>query len=301
MADDPSDTSPPWADAACAAALLAVDPVGLGGVVLRAGAGPVRDRWLAGMQSLSQAMAAPLRRMPSHITDGRLLGGLDLAATLRAGRPVAERGLLADCDGGLLLLPMAERLAPSLAARLAAVLDSGELRVERDGLALAVATRFGVIVCDEGEGDDPAPPAALLDRLALRLDLTTVAFGESAPLRLDPVAVQSARARLAQVELPARCMEALCALAAALGIDSLRAPLLALKAARAHAAWAGRLTVEDADIVVAGRLVLAARATRLPSAPQTEDTAAPPPDDALPDATEGETDDLVPRDPDAPL
>nr|MCU0952503.1 VWA domain-containing protein [Burkholderiaceae bacterium] len=33
----------------------------------------------------------------------------------------------------------------------------------------------------------------------------------------------------------------------------------------------------------------------------TEDTAAPPPDDALPDATEGETDDLVPRDPDAPL
>ena len=41
--------------------------------------------------------------MRLHITDSRLLGGLDLAATLRAGRPVAERRLLADSDGALLL------------------------------------------------------------------------------------------------------------------------------------------------------------------------------------------------------
>ena len=41
----------------------------------------------------------------------RLLGGLDLAATLRAGRPMPQRGLLAEADGGVLVLAMAERLA----------------------------------------------------------------------------------------------------------------------------------------------------------------------------------------------
>ena len=40
---------------------------------------------------------------------GRLLGGLDLAATLHAGRPVAERGMLAEANGGIVLLAMAER------------------------------------------------------------------------------------------------------------------------------------------------------------------------------------------------
>ena len=39
-----ADASPLWAEAAVAAALVAVDPVGLGGVCLRAQAGPVRDR-----------------------------------------------------------------------------------------------------------------------------------------------------------------------------------------------------------------------------------------------------------------
>ena len=37
----------------------------------------------------------PLQRLPLHAADDRLLGGLDLSATLQAGRPVAERGLLA--------------------------------------------------------------------------------------------------------------------------------------------------------------------------------------------------------------
>ena len=82
----------PWADAACAAALLAVDPVGLGGAVLRSPAGAVRDHWLGLLRGLLPE-GAPLRRVPLHIHDERLLGGLDLAATLQAGRPVAQRGL----------------------------------------------------------------------------------------------------------------------------------------------------------------------------------------------------------------
>ena len=105
---------------------------------MRAPAGPVRERWLAVLRDLLP-VDARLRRMPAQIEDGRLLGGLDLAATLRAGRPVAERGLLADAD--VVLLAMAERLPAGTAARLGAVLDAGEVVVERDGLALRCRPR----------------------------------------------------------------------------------------------------------------------------------------------------------------
>ena len=54
--------------------------------------------------------ATRLRRVPFNIPDGRLLGGLDLAATFKAKRPVAERGILAEADGGVVILTMAERL-----------------------------------------------------------------------------------------------------------------------------------------------------------------------------------------------
>lgn len=292
-----------WLDAQHAAALIAVDPAGLGGVALRAGAGPVRDRWLHGLQQALRTLAQPiaLRRVPLHITDGRLLGGLDLAATLRAGRPIAERGLLADCDGGLLLLPMAERLPAETAGRLLAVMDAGEVRLERDGVALQMPARFGVVALDEREGDDPPPPAGLLDRLAIHLDVNQLGLREAEPFSLDAAAIDAARGQLAQVEVDDTHVQALCATAVALGIASLRAPLLALRVARASAALAGRSAVDGDDLAIAGRLVLAARAMCLPAPPEEsgepdEPPDAPPPDD---DASSNAQDDAA--QPDRPL
>ncbi len=130
--------------------LFAVDPAGTG-IVLRSPAGPPRDAWLAALRAALPAAAA-LRRVPLNVPDDRLLGGVDLAATLAAGRPVQARGLLAEAEGGVLLLAMAERLPPGTAARIAAASELG--------------ARFGVVALDEGV-DDEQPPAGLLDRLAL--------------------------------------------------------------------------------------------------------------------------------------
>jgi magnesium chelatase subunit D len=130
------DRGPAWADAQLAAALLAVDPLGLGGAVLRAGPGPMRDAWLDHMKALLPA-GAPLRRVPAGIEDERLFGGLDLAATLKAGRPLASRGVLAESDGGLVILAMAERLGAETAGRIAQVLDRGAVEMEREGFRLA--------------------------------------------------------------------------------------------------------------------------------------------------------------------
>jgi len=252
-------------DQRAAALLLAVDPVGLGGAVLRAAPGPGRDGWLALLRAALPAPGA-WRRMPASVPDSRLLGGLDLAATLAAGRPVAERGLLAEADGGVLLLAMAERVAPGTAARIVAVMDAREVTLERDGLARRLPARFGLVALDEGI-EDEGVAEALRDRLAFHV----------APAAPDasaaPPDIAAARARLHAVVVPHDVTRALCSAAAALGIASLRAPMLAQRAAVAAAALAGRDSVIAEDAALAARLVLAPRATCLPEA-----EAAPSPD-----------------------
>ncbi len=253
-----------WQDAMLAAALFAVDR-GLGGVSLRAPPGPLRDRFLLALRELLTD-APPFRRLPLNIADDRLLGGLDLAATLKAGRPVAARGLLAEADGGVVLLAMAERVSAAVAARLAAVLDTGEVVAERDGMALRRPAAIGIVALDEGIAEDERPPAALLDRLAFHVDLGGVSLRDAGRPEHDGGHIRAAREILPSVVLPDDLLEGLCATAAALGIASTRAALLAARTARVAAALAGRSDVMQTDALAAVRLVLASRATRFPAA-----------------------------------
>ena len=271
-----------WALAAQAAALLAVDPSGLGGAVLRAPAGPARDTWLALLKATMPA-DRPWRRLPPQIAAARLLGGLDLAATLAAGRPIAERGLLAEVADGVLVVPMAERLGPATAGPLAAVLDSGEVVTERDGLALRTPTRFACILLDEGQGDERAPET-LCERVAFRLDLDGIK-----PEAGETLDVHAARGRFAQVAVDDTVVEALCAAGTAFGVPSLRIATMAVRAAKAAAALAGREAVAPGDAEFAAALVIAPRATTIPAAaldddePEAADIPEPPDDEAAQD------------------
>lgn len=284
-----------WRQAVRAAELFAVDPAGLGGLVVTALAGPVRDRWLDITRGLLPA-GAPVRKVPLGVGDERLLGGLDLAATLATGRAVAETGLLADVDGGVVILPMAERMPGGLAARITAVLDQGRVAVERDGLALSFASRFGVIALDERMSDDERAPPALADRLAFHIDLRSLSLRDTAGGSDEdqgrPRAVMDARARFGAVAVPDDVIDALVGAAAVLGIASLRAPMLALTVARASAALEGRAMVAKDDVTTAVGLVLAPRATRLPASDESDDDTpeenTPEPPDTPPDAAAAE-------------
>lgn len=302
---EPQSGPDPWADAALAAALFAVDPVGLGGIALRALPGPVRDQWLADLRGLLPD--TPRRRIPLHVTEGRLLGGLDLAATLKAGRPVAERGLLAECDGGLVELAMAERAEGTTVSHLCAALDRGEVVLERDGLAQRLPARLGVIALDESHEADEGLAAALVDRLAFLTDLTPIGVRDVDEPPFGPAAILAARGRLGCVTIATDRVEALCAAAQALGIDSLRAPLHAVRAARVAAALAGAERVTDAELAVAARLVLAPRATRFPAPPEPDEPeeseppqepeTPPAPEEPPPPENQGEDQHEDPKDP----
>ena len=286
-----------WADAIQAATSLAADPHGLGGAVVRAAPGPVRERWLDALRT-AMAPGRPWRRMPPGIADERLLGGLDLAATLSAGRPVAQAGLMAEADAGVVVVPMAERLSPGTAARLACALDTGS--------AAGRDARFGLVLLDEGTGDEAAPEA-LTDRLAFRIDLTGIGLRECGlPLPLvgkggggpegstEPgpdmaraIPGEPGIAGAAGRTAPPEAIDPvalLCAVAEAFGIASLRAPILAARVARA---LAGDGPVGEAAVIAAARLVLAPRATRLPAPPDAQAEQGGP-EEAEPEQGEAE-------------
>jgi magnesium chelatase subunit D len=250
-------------DASLAASLFAVDPAGTGGVCVRSPVSPARDQWLQLLRDLLPA-GTPLRRIPFNIPDGRLLGGLDLVATLKANRPIAESGVLALSDRGVVVVAMAERLTPHTAACLNQALDAGEISMSREGVSIRSDTRVGIVALDEGMSADEFVPASLRDRMAFLLDLTDMDMRTLLAPSHDADDIARARRALPEVAMDSDVIKAICAAALALGAGSPRVSVLALRVARASAALDGRARVSQQDAAVAARLVLAARATILP-------------------------------------
>ena len=273
MHDDADDVSKTrFLDAILAAAIFATSPADIGGVIVDCDAGPRREQWLALLRALLPA-DAPVRRIPAHICDDRLLGGLDLAATLTAGRPIVQRGLLADADNGIVVLPSAERVSPATASRLASALDLREVILERDGLTRHLPARFGIVALLESAAEDDRPPAVLSDRLALNVDLKLSGETDFADAFLSREEVEMARDRLSSVSLGDKQMLVICETASLLGVSSLNVLLHAARVACIVSALDGRECVSESDALATIRLVIAPRATRLPGSSEN-----PPPE-----------------------
>ena len=218
----------------------------------------------------------PFRRLPGHIDDDRLSGGTDIAASLATGTLVLQRGLLAEVAGGVLIVPMAERLRIDIAGRVAQAMDDESC--------------FLLILLDDGADGDDRPPPALMERIAFDLSLAAVRPADLA----TPLPERTATGP--DSTLDSEALSALAATATALGVASLRPLLQSAAAARAHAALAGRDSAEMADLEVATRLVLAPRATQLP--PEAQDPPPPPPEPEQPepesDRSDSDEDDTPP-------
>lgn len=272
-----------------AAALLAIDPLGFGGAVVRAPRADIAESWLAMVRS-SLVEGTPVARLPISIPDDRLLGGLDLAMTLATGRPVVERGLLARTDGGVLILPCAERASEALIARLTSVLDTQRTAPRGPFAGEPTPARVAIIALDEGDGVDERTAAALTDRLAFHLTLSPEVSPDGA--LFTPTDLSAARASFPQVTISEARITTLVTVALAFGIDSLRAVSFAVRVARGAAALDGRRTVSDDDCQVAAALVLGPRATRLPAPSEASAEPEPPPPPSDPADAESERDEM---------
>jgi len=277
-----------------AAALVAIDPRGVGGIHLRARPGPELDAWT---RALADALGdRPLRRMPPHIDAGRLTGELDLVGSLREGRRIVRSGLLTDASGGMVIVPMAERLEREAGAILAEALDTRRVLPRLPGLSYAPADVAAVLI-DESREDEAGLPDIVQERMGCLVVLEPVGAAAPPPPPVDPARVEVARGLIRDVVADDSDIETFVVAAARLGIDSLRAPIHALQVARAHRAWraaaeAGSappvdsgaaegastlLRIADDDLAVAAALALLPRATVAPEPPDAQDDSMPPP------------------------
>ncbi len=318
--------------------LLAVDP-GLGGVVLAAGVGTGKSslmrsfaRMLALEMTTIESEQSPdgaqpvFVELPVGVTEDRLLGGIDLEATLATGQRVLRSGLLARAHRGLLYADGVNLLEDSTINHILAAMDTGVVRVERDGLSMVELAQFALLATyDPAEGP---PRRHLLDRVGLivapisrapvtervevvRRNRLLTASGCTAERLNDWIEeeqvlwalIMAARELLPTVRIDDAQIEQLAGTALALGVEGHRADIFATRAALASAALAGRDQVEHEDMERAVRYVLLPRATRIPQmVEESQDTPEPPPPPPDPSQTpeQQHQDENEPEQPPAP-
>jgi magnesium chelatase subunit D len=265
--------------------LLAVNPA-LTGAAIAAAVGSGKSTLARGFAALLPS-GTPFVELPVNVTEDRLLGGLDLEATLTAGRRVIERGLLARAHGGVLYVDGLNLLDSDVVARLLGVMADGVVRVEREGLSDVHPARFVLVgTYDPADGE---VRRGLLDRLGLIVPFapqtderlraevvrrnmsasgsgaTNEAFEDDATEMLRAM-IADARERLPGVRIEEEQIRALIHTALSLGVEGNRADGFAVQAALAKAALDGRGAVDDDDLRLAVRLVLLPRATHMPEA-----------------------------------
>ena len=215
--------------------------------------------------------------LPVSATEDRVVGTLDIEKAIQKGERHFEPGVLAAANRGLLYIDEVNLLDDHVVDLLLDSAAMGVNVVEREGISFSHPARFILVGTMNPEEGDLRPQ--LLDRFALSVEITGIrgtrervtimerhlafeADPESFRLQwLEKEKELSARIELARtivdkVAYTSRDLLVIAGLTTSMNVEGHRADLVILKTARAHAAFEGRLAINDRDIGLAAELAL---------------------------------------------
>ncbi|WP_456477619.1 VWA domain-containing protein [Geoglobus ahangari] len=223
--------------------------------------------------------------LPLSATEDMVVGTVDVESALKDGVVSFRPGILAEANNSILYIDEVNLLDDHLVDTLLDVAASGWNVVEREGVSVRHPSRFILVGTMNPEEGELRPQ--LLDRFGMVVDVRAITDPElraevvkrAEEFSEDPEGfrrkfereqealrrrIQMARELLREVEAGDEIVMAISKLCSELGIETHRADITTLRAAKAIAAYNGRRRVEVRDVVEAAELTLPHRVKSKP-------------------------------------
>tara|TARA_Y100001978_G_scaffold192473_1_gene197592 strand:+ start:18392 stop:20536 length:2145 start_codon:yes stop_codon:yes gene_type:complete len=257
----------------------------------------------------TKVIQAPFIQVPIGITEDRLVGSIDVAASLNTGEQIFQPGVLAESHRGVLYIDDINLLDDGIVNLILESTGRGVNYVERDGLSVSHPCSTLLIATynpEEGVLRDH-----VLDRFAIvlsanqsidnsqRVEITksvlshaenNIQFSEKWLEETENLSTQLILARqwLPDVTISQDQIRYLVNEALRGGIEGHRSELFAVKVAKANAALRGSDSVNSDDLKVAVRLVIIPRSQQIP--PEDDEIEPPPPEEQSPPPSSNQDD-----------
>ena len=223
--------------------------------------------------------------LPVSATEDRVVGTLDMERAIKFGERHFEPGVLAAANRGLLYVDEVNLLDDHVVDLLLDSAAMGINVVEREGISFSHPARFILIGTMNPEEGELRPQ--LLDRFAMCVDIhgildassrvdilqRRVAFEQDSDQFVEDWSstesmlterIAEAQRLLPQVTYRQQDLYIIAELTAEMDVDGHRADIVILKTALAQAAFDGRTSICEADILLAAELALPHRLRRRP-------------------------------------